>query len=303
MKSNFYPVLSLLLLFTVSVGIQAQVKKTIQLVFNPAEKFEIKNISSSEAFNGDQQAFKQKSSSTLLLNVIGKDTTGRVMMRAQYTKHNDRMEVIAQKEITGYNSEAPEAFIKAGGSEEIRNENQHTREFRGAMLNKPFTIYVDERSGSVKITGIDTLVTEALKNVISSNAEYLEGYSKGIRSVVNNEEMESNLEAVFNYLPGKPVGTGDGWTKNIKVEETDLKLGYIVKSIQSDSIGILAVAPPVVNNEYQVAVAKKGNLTIDARSGLLIHSTMRSEVRSVPGSGGQLLMINTNRYELVRVKQ
>jgi hypothetical protein len=303
MKIKVYSLLTLLLLFTAATATQAQVKKNIQPVFNPNERFELKKTTTIEVFDGTQPTAKQTERITLALSIIGKDATGKVMMRAQYTKRSGSTEDCTKKEITGYDSDAPEAFVKVSTVEEIRNANQYFKEFNGALLNKPFTIYINERSGTLEVTGIDTLVMEALKNVSILNAAFRDGFSKGIRSVFNNEALKTTLEATFNYLPGKPVGAGDGWTKSIKEMETDLKLEYMVKSVQSDSIGILAVAPPVVNNEYKVTVGKKGNLTIDAKSGVLVRSVMRNEVKSVPGSGGKYLATSTEQFELVRVRE
>jgi hypothetical protein len=303
MKINLYSVLPLLFLFTASTGARAQVKKNLQPVFNANEQFEFKKTISIEVFDGKQPTSKQLERITLALSIIGKDATGKVMMRAQYKSRSGRTEDATKKEVTGYDSDAPEEFVKASNVEELRNANQNFKEFNGALLNKPFTIYVNERSGSVEVTGIDSLVTEALKDVSASNAIYLEGFSKGIRSVFNNEALTATLEAAFNYLPGKLVGTGDGWTKSIKEMETNLKLGYIVKSVQPDSIGIQVVAGPVVNNEYKVTVGKKGNITIDTKTGVLMRYAVRSEVKSVPGSGGNYLATSTEQYELVRIKQ
>lgn len=303
MKINIYPLLNLILLFATTLGTQAQVKKTIQPVFNPDEQFEFKNTIVTEVFDGKLPTVKQAFSYTLALNIIGNDASGKVMVRAQYIKQNDRTEDLVKKEITGYNSDAPEALINASKIAAVRSTNQHYKEFNGAMLKKPFTIYIEELSGSVEVTGIDTLVTEALKNVSISDAAYLDGFSQGVRSVCNNEAMKGTLEAALNYLPGKPVGTGDGWTKNIQVEGTNLKLGYMVKSVQPDSIGVMAIASAVENSEYHVTVSKKGNLTIDGKTGLPIRSVMQSEIKSAPGSGGKFLMIKTERNELARVKK
>ena len=155
-------------------------------------------------------------------------------------------------------------FINASKTEELRSMNQHIREIRGAILNKPFTIYFNEKSDSVELTGVDTLVTEALKIISDSASQALSGLS---------QELTTTLDAAFSYLPDKPVGAGDGWTKNAKVGELDLKLGYNVKSVQADSICILA-AGSEVHKEYNLAVSQKRSVTIDARTGLLMMSDM-----------------------------
>jgi hypothetical protein len=299
MKINICTLFSLLLLLTGATGTHAQVKKSIQPVFNANEQFELKNTISTESFYQKQQVLKDISGFTLALNVIGKDTTGKVIMQAQYIKQNRKIENIAKSEINGYNSDDPDEFIKASKREEERIVNQGMREFADAMQNKPFTIYFNEKSVSVEVTGIDTLVTEALKMISDSDALDLDAYGQDVRSTINNAAVAGYVKEAFSYLPGKPVGRGDGWSKNIKVANTDLKLGYLVKSVQGDSIGIEAEAS-TENNEYKLAVSQKGNLTIDAKTGLLIRSVMRSEVKPIPGIR-RYLILTTEQYELTRV--
>jgi hypothetical protein len=301
MNIKIYPVFILPFLCFSSIVSRAQVKKNIQPVFNANEQFELKNTICSEKFQEKQQIINDISSFTFALNVIGKDTTGKVIMRAQYIKQNRKIENIVKGEINGYNSDDPNEFIKASKTEEERIVNQGMRELADAMQNKPFTIYFTERSVSVEVTGIDTLVTEALKMISDSDALDLDAYGQDVRSAINNEAVARYVKEAFSYLPGKPVGRGDGWSKNIKVANTDLKLGYLVKSVQSDSIGIEAEAS-TENNEYKLAVSQKGNLTIDARTGLLVRSAMRTEVKTIPGIRAQYLFVTTEQYELTRVK-
>ena len=294
---------TVLLLFNASIGAQAQIKKNIQLVFNPNEQFEFRNTLNTEVFKENQQlAIKQINHFTLALHIIGKDTAGKVMIQAKYIKNGYKNEDIAKKEITGYNSDSPDEFINASRTEDERSQNQTSKELLEGMLHKPFTIYINERSGRVVVTGIDTLVTEALKGLSISDPQYREGYGQGIRTVYNNEMMAGRLVSAFNYIPGKPVNIAAGWTKNVGVEGILFKVGYAIKSMQPDSISILAEPSPLVNTKIHISTSRKGNLTIDAKTGLLIRSSIRNEIKPSPDNGRQFLNVLTEENELVRIK-
>ena len=209
MKMKIYPLSTILLLFTASIGAQAQLKKNIQLLFKPNDQFELKDTVSMIQYEGKQLGSRQIATFTLALNVLEKDPLGRIIIRARFTKQTDKSEDILKKVVTGYNSDDPSLFVKNSITKEERVANQCYKEVKDGLINKSFTVYVFE-SGMVKVTGYDSIVTEALKNVSIEDAEYRAGYCEGIKQAFNNEEVESRLEATFNYLPGKLVGIGDG---------------------------------------------------------------------------------------------
>lgn len=278
------------------------VKKDIKPTFTPGAKFEYKNTVAVDVFSAKTKTMHQEYVFTLLLDVAGKDAAGKTMIRAQYTQVSDKTEDLAKKELSGYNSEAPDEFIGQSKTEALRSDNIRTRQFKEATLSKPFTIYFNESNGGFEVTGIDTLVEDALKHVKGADAEFMAGYAEGVRSVCNNKELKDKLEAAFRYVPGKPVGIGEGWSKTEVQEIGTLKVGYVMKSVQQDSIGILVLSAPVVNKEYGLSVVKKGNLVVDAKTGLLIRSATRQDATPVAGNNSGVSMVTTEKNEL-RVKQ
>lgn len=291
-----------LLVAAVATSQVKSAKKDIKPSFTTGTQFEYKNTVAVDVFNAKTKAMHQEYAFTLLLDVAGKDAAGKTMIRAQYTTVSDRTEDLAKKELSGYNSEAPDEIIGLSKTEALRSDNIRTRQFKEATLHQPFTIYFIESNGGFEVTGIDTLVENALKNVKGTDAEYMAGFAEGVRSVVNNKELKNKLETAFGYVPGKPVGAGEGWTKNEVQEMGTLKIGYVMKSAQQDSIGILVLSAPVVNKEYGVSIVKKGNLVVDAKTGLLIRSATRQDATPIAGNNSQVSMVTTEKNEL-RIKQ
>ena len=291
-----------LLLTAVATSQVKPAKKDIKPTFTAGQQFEFKNTYSVDLLDAKTKTMHQEYTFTLLLDVAGKDPAGKTMIRAQYTKVSDRTEDLAKKETTGYNSEAPDEIIALSKTEALRNDNIRHRQFKEATLGKPFTIYFNESNGGFEVTGIDTLVERALQQVKGADAAYIAGFAEGIRSVFNNKELKDKLETAFSYLPGKPVGVGDGWSKNEVQEMGTLKVGYVIKSAQPDSIGILVLSTPAVNKEYGVSVVRKGNLVVDAKTGLLVRSAIREDATPIPGNTSQVSMITTVKNEL-RVKK
>ncbi|SHN46131.1 DUF6263 family protein [Chitinophaga sp. CF418] len=300
-KTGFLLFLGLSLTYTAFS--QTQAKKNLKLTFTPGEEFDYKSSMIIDVTQAKQPMIRQELAYTLLWKVIGKDATGKTMIRAAYTSLRQKKEDRSKQETTGYDSDMPDQFIKTSNGEKEQFLNLHYRQFNDALIGQAFTIYFDESNAGIKVTGVDTITDNALDKVQIDDAEYKEGFRQGVKSMSNNEEIQKQLEAAFDYLPGKPVGIGDGWTKNKPLEMATLKLGYVVKSIQPDSMAVLLISSPVINNDYQMSVGMQGNLTIDAKTGLLIHSATRQESKSVPGSQEQVSMITTEKFELIRRKK
>ena len=79
-------------------------------------------------------------------------------------------------------------------------------------------------------------------------------------------------------------------------------MGYMVKSVQPDSINILVIPNPIATTEYKMTASVKGNLVIDAKTGLLIRSALQLDAKSTPGSGGNFWVVKKDVCELVRIK-
>jgi hypothetical protein len=301
MKSKVYSLSTILLLFIAFTRIQAQ-ENTIPLVFNTGEKFELNNTLGTEIFRKKKLTTTQIAHFTLALHIIKRDTAGKVQIQAQYIKNDYRNEELAKNEITGYNSEMPDLFINASHNDKERSQDQASKEFLAEMLNKPFTIYINEKTGRIEVTGIDTLVKEALKEVTVSDANYLKGYKEGVQKTYSNVMMMERLVSAFNYVPAKPENLADGWFKNVAVGGIVFRVKYNIQLKQPDSISILAEPVRLVNHKRYIATNRMGNVVIEAKTGILIRSSMHYEIKpALPGSQ-EFLNALTEENELIRLK-
>lgn len=274
-----------------------QVKRTIIPALNPGEQYIFRNTAISDIHEDGVRTINQNFSVSWFLRVIGKTADGRLMLKATYLKINQRTEHLFTHDLTGFNSDDFKEFVVKSTSEELHQQNERLRKLGEGMLGKSFTLYINPEWRVSEVTGVDTLINSALSGMGEEDAGFMESFGKTIRGMVNNEEIRKVFDAALSYIPEEEVGVGDKWSKDENHQVGPLKVDYTVKSEEGENMEIAVSSASAINNEIQAAYSRKGTITVDTRTGLLVRSSVKDDMKPRAGNFTRLV-VKTMKNEL-----
>lgn len=281
-------VLSMGLIF-VSIISYGQVKKTIIPALNPGEQYIFRNTAISDIHEDAVRTINQNFSTSWFLRVIGKTAGGKLMIKATYLKINQRTEHLFTHDLTGFNSDDFKEFVVKSTTDELHQQNDLLRKLGEGMLGKTFTVYINSDWQVDEVTGVDTLISNALAS-IGEEDPALQSFGKTIRGTVNNEEIRKIFDAALSYIPEEAVGVGDKWSKDENHQVGPLKVDYSVKSEEGDNMEIVVSSASAINNDIQASYSRKGTITVDTKTGLVVRSSVKDDMKPRAGNITRLVV-------------
>ena len=288
-------VLSMGLIF-ISIISSGQVKKTIIPALNPGEQYIFRNTAISDIHEDAVRTINQNFSTSWFLRVIGKTAGGKLMVKATYLKINQRTEHLFTHDLTGFNSDDFKEFVVKSTSEELHQQNDLLRKLGEGMLGKSFTVYINSDWQVDEVTGVDTLINIALAGMGEEDPA-VQSFGKTVRGTVNNEEIRKIFDAALSYIPEEAVGVGDKWSKDENHQVGPLKVDYSVKSEEGDNMEIVVSSASAINNEIQASYSRKGTITVDTKTGLVVRSSVKDDMKPRAGNITRLV-VKTVKNEL-----
>jgi hypothetical protein len=273
-----------------STVLTGQVRKSIIPILNPGEQYIFRNTIISDIHEDGVRAINQQFSSSWFLRVIGKTGEGKLMLKATYLKINQKTEHLFTHDVTGFNSDDFTEFVIKSTTDELHTQNDRLRKLGEGMLGKSFTVYINADWTVDQVTGVDTLINNALAGMNEEDPARIQGFEKSTRGTVNNEEIKKIFEAAFSYIPEEAVGVGDKWSKDDIHNVGSLKVDYAVKSEEANNMEITVSSAAAVNNDIQVSYSRKGTITVDTKTGLLLHSSVKDDMKPRAGNITRLVV-------------
>jgi len=277
-----------------STILSGQVKKTISPVFNSGDQYVLKNTTISDIHDDGVRTINQNFANSWFLRIIGKTADGDLMIRATYLKINQRTENLFSHDLTGFNSDDFKEFVAKSTTDELHHQNDQLRKLGEAMIGKSFTVYLTDDWKVDVITGVDTLIDEALAGMGEEDA----AFAKTTKASITNEEIGKIIGTAFTYIPDDAVGTGDKWSKDENHHVGALKVEYTVKAEEGSNMEITVSSPSVMNSEIQATYSRKGTYTVDTRTGLLVQSSVRDDMK--PKGELTRVVIKTIKNEVLK---
>ncbi len=293
-KKSAVLLMSLIFFAIISSG---QVKRTINPALNPGEQYIFKNTAISDIHEDGVRAINQNYSTSWFLRVIGKTPEGKLMVKATYLKINQKTEQLFTHDITGFNSDDFKEFVIKSTSSELHEQNDRLRKLNEGILGKSFNVYFNADWRVDKVTGVDTLINIALDGMEDEDAAGMKSYGKTVRGTINNEEIAKIFDAAFSYIPEEEVAVGDKWYKDENHQVGPLRAEYAVKSEEGDEMEIAVSSASVINNDIQASYSRKGSITVDIKTGLLVKSSVKDDMKPRAGNITRLV-VKTMKNEL-----
>ncbi|TWV91990.1 DUF6263 family protein [Chitinophaga pinensis] len=286
--------MGLISLSSISSG---QVKKSIIPVLNPGEQYIFRNTAISDIHEDGVRAINQTASTSWFLRVIGKTTSGKLMLRGTYLKINQRTEHLFTHDLTGFNSDDFNEFVVKSTSEDLHLQNDRLRKLGEGMLGKSFTIYITPDWHVDQVTGVDTLVNNALAGMEEDDASIAQGFGKTMRGTISNEELRKVFDDALAYIPDAEVGVGDKWSKEGNHQIGALQVDYAVKSDDGNHMEIAVSSGTAINSDIQASYSRKGTITVDVKTGLVTQSAVKDDMKPRAGNITRLV-IKTVKNEM-----
>ncbi|MBW8683086.1 DUF6263 family protein [Chitinophaga rhizophila] len=284
-------------LISISTILTGQVKKTIIPVLHPGEQYIFRSTIISDIHEDGVKAINQSYSYSWFLRVIGKNAAGKNLIRATYLKINHKTEHLFTRESSGFNSDDFKEFVVKSLNDEQHKQNDRLRKLGEGMMGKSFTLYFDENMQINEVTGLDTLINIALAGMEEENTPAQQEFEKSTRGLINNEEVQKIFENAFAYVTEDAVGVGDKWSSNETHNVGPVRVEYVVKSEDGSNLDITASSTTVTNNDIQVAYSRKGTITVDSKTGMLVNATIKDDMKPRGGAISRLV-IKTMKSEL-----
>lgn len=284
-------------LIFVSTILTGQVRKTIIPTLNPGEQYIFKNTTINDIHEDGVRTINQTYTANWFLRVIGKTADGKVMMKATYLKIQQRTEHLFTHEATGFNSDDFKEYVVKSLNDDLHAQNDRLRKLCEGMMGKSFTLYFDDNLRINKVTGVDTLIENALIGMDEQASPALQSFQKTTRGTINNEEIWKVFDGAFVYIPDEAVGTGDKWSKDENHNVGPLKVNYVVKSEEDSNMEIAVSSAAAINSDIQVSYSRKGTITVDTKTGLLVQSSIKDDMKPRAGNITRLV-IKTVKNEL-----
>jgi hypothetical protein len=286
-KKSAVLLMSLIFFSTMSQG---QVKRTINPALNSGEQYIFKNTAISDIHEDGVRAISQQFSTSWFLRIIGKNPEGKLMVKATYLKINQKTEHLFTHDITGFNSDDFKEFVVKSTSSELHQQNDQLRKLSEGMLGKSFTVYFNADWRVDRVTGMDTLINNALDGMEDEDPAVIQSYGKTVRGMINNEEIGKVFDAAFSYIPEGEVGIGDKWSTDENHQVGPLRVEYSVKAEEGNEMEITVSSPSAVNNEIQASYSRKGTITVDIKTGLLLRSSVKDDMKPRAGNITRLVV-------------
>lgn len=268
----------------------AQVKRAIIPVLAPGEQYIFRNNTISDIHEDGVRAINQNFSTSWFLRIIGKTAQGKLMIRATYMKINQRTEHLFTHDLTGFNSDDFKEFVVKSTNDELHRKNDQLRKLGEGMLGKSFTVYINSDWRVDEVTGVDTLVNIALDGMGEEDPAVAQSFGKSTRAIINNEEIRKIFDGAFSYIPEEEVGVGDKWYKDDNHHVGSLRVEYTVKSENGNETEIAVSSASAVNNDIQASYSRKGTITVDTKTGLLLSSSLKDDMKPRAGNITRLVV-------------
>jgi hypothetical protein len=274
-----------------------QVKKSIIPVLNPGEQYIFRNTAISDIHEDGVRAINQTASTSWFLRVVGKTSSGKLMLRATYLKISQRTEHLFTHDLTGFNSDDFNEFVVKSTSDELHKQNDHLRKLGEGMLGKSFTVYITPDWHADQVTGVDTLVNNVLAGMEEDDASIAQGFGKTMRGTISNEEIRKVFEDALSYIPASEVGVGDKWSKEENHQIGALQVDYAVKSDDGNRMELAVSSNTAINTDIQASYSRKGTVTVDVKTGLVAQSSVKDDMKPRAGNITRLV-IRTVKNEM-----
>lgn len=295
-KKTAVLLMSLIFFSTIAFG---QVKRTINPALNPGEQYIFKNTAISDIHDDGVRTINQNYSTSWFLRVIGKTAEGKLMVKATYLKINQKTEHLFTHDVTGFNSDDFKEFVVKSTNGELHGQNDRLRKLCEGMLGKSFTVYFNADWRVDGVTGVDTLINIALDGMEEGDPAVMQSYGKTVRGTINNEEIAKVFDAAFSYIPEEQVAVGDKWSKEENHQVGPLQVEYAVKAEEGNEMEIAVSSASAINNEIQASYSRKGTITVDLKTGLLLRSSVKDDMKPRAGNITRLV-VKTMKNELLK---
>ena len=155
------------------------------------------------------------------------------------------------------------------------------------LIGKSMNV-VFKSDGSVEsVFGFQAIVEEILKNLNVDN-QTMQQMSTLLLQSFNDDAVKRTFEQSFKIYPDKEVKVGDDWGKDVSLVlaglSSDIKNRYMLKSVENDIALLEMVAvsdskPNIPNVEGEIAGSERGEISLNVKTGMTIHSTSTGNMK------------------------
>jgi Family of unknown function (DUF6263) len=278
----------LAVLFCISIMAQNSVNLKMNLEKNKVYRFRSSSEQTiTQTINGNQQNIDSKTSSTVSIKMV--DAT------ADFIVAEVRFDTIKYNT----NSMGKTSIISSVNEGDIKSSE--TADVMSCIMNRlcknALYIKMDFAGKILEIVNSKMLSDVIMKDTsaITLTGMMRAGVKTQIINTVSDKTLKTMVEAFTNYLPGKPVSTGDNWNVTVQVNSggmiLDIITGYHLDGINSNTANVTAEsnikasenADPMVAGGAKITYddlkgLSKSNMVIDIHTGLLIEDKAKTHI-------------------------
>ena len=150
------------------------------------------------------------------------------------------------------------------------------------IVNKPFSMRVDEEGRVLELTGFDKIITDMIDS-LGLDAQMKTQVLASMKDQFNEQTMKDNMAQLFTIFPNKEIKVGDSWDKSYT---TGGKMAgkftttYTVKEIEGDHVTMSTktkIGP--IDNTTEIDGTQTGNIIVDSKTGLMINAEYNQDIK------------------------
>lgn len=177
-----------------------------------------------------------------------------------------------------------------------------------AMVGKSISVTLDANGKVKEVKGYNELLQSVMDSAKGTGIP-----SEALKTSMNEDQIKQVYQQAFGMYPGKPVGVGDKWSVDMKINQSGMpmatKTNYTVKEINPiENEVILDVDGTIgtegdgtvntngVNMKMKMKGTQKGEMTVDSRTGFVKDCKLIQDIKAemeVMGQNMPLDMKNT----------
>lgn len=283
----------------------AMAQNSADLKFNLDKNkvYHLKSVSNqniSQTMQGMQQTTTVKSSTYASLKLM--ETTPEFMVA----------EVKFDSIITNTNAMGREIVMNSALPGDINSQDpgQIMTFVMNRFCSTPMYAKLNYDGKVIEIINLNLISANTLKDLDSIKGQAAPMLKNQVKSMVDSKAVQTMVESLTSYLPGKVVNVGGSWEKSLTTTTNGLSMlinnKYKLNSIQGNvaNVDTESSVEPASSDPVDMNGAKitnnlrglsKGQMTIDTKTGLIIKSTGKIHMEGnmgvdVPGNSFSIPM-------------
>lgn len=238
-------------------------------------------------FDIRQQYLDQPANSALrvgLSMVCTGEEDGLKVLKVSYTRFALKMEPAAPAGNIDADTDQPVPDAAAISADPAR---MPARIFH-AMKGQDFTLKLNQLGEIVAVTGMDSIVERVAASIVTDlalPATQLEEIRAIASAQFNEAALKDMLQPFFHIYPGRPVKTGDSWSRSMQLRQglpLSVSTVYTVKARDEQTV-TLEASSDLASSAQQRGSTLTGTQTnlmvLDAATGLLKKASIRQELK------------------------